>query len=433
MPPHPSYHSKYYLISVLALGNFDKYGDPMSNFLLSKKNNLQCMFFPMTNVIQNYAWGSYSSFEQLFGIDNPAEEPQAEIWMGAHPSGCSTVFTNEKKIKLSNLINKNKHLYLGKEIANKFGELPYLFKILAAEKALSIQVHPSKSQAEEGFELENKQGIHFTAGNRNYKDANHKPELVYALTDYQAMNGFRPITEIIAYFSKLNITELASLLYELETNRTSHGLANFFSGLLTLEGNKKEKALCSLLDKAEKSKDLIFELIIELAAQYPKDVGLFSPLILNTITLKPGQAMYLDAQTPHAYLKGTGLEIMANSDNVLRAGLTPKYIDIKELISCTLFDEKPIESLLLAPVESDHILDYPIPVDDFKFCIMQYSQHRTIGIAGAEILLALDGKMLLKHKSGESCEINRGQSVFIPAYTEQYTISCQGRVARAYS
>jgi mannose-6-phosphate isomerase len=405
----------------------------MSELLLSKKNTLECMFFPMTNVIQNYAWGSHSSFKQLFDIGNPSGKPQAEIWMGAHPNGCSTVISNGEKSKLSALIDQNRGLYLSEKVANQFGELPYLFKVLAAEKALSIQVHPSKSQAELGFALEDQQGIPFSAGNRNYKDANHKPELVYALTDYQAMNGFRPVKEIVTYFSKLDIAELSNLLCELAGNQTSQGLANFFSGLLFLQGKQKKIALLSLLTKAKRIKDPIFELIIELAEQYPEDVGLFAPLMLNVITLKPGQAMYLDAQTPHAYLKGTGLEIMANSDNVLRAGLTPKYIDVKELISCTRFDEKPVESLLLDPVEEDNVLAYPIPVDDFKFAIIQSSHQRKIDVESAEILLALDQTMLLTHEGGQSCVIKKGQSVFIPAYVKHYTVSSQGRVARAYS
>jgi len=143
--------------------------------------------------------------------------------------------------------------------------------------------------------------------------------------------------------------------------------------------------------------------------------------------------MYLDAETPHAYIKGTGLEIMANSDNVLRAGLTPKYMDVHELVSCTKFNEKPIDRLLLQPLEQDGVLEYPIPVEDFKFAILSNSQQRKIKTEGAEILLPLDGAMTLTHQCGETCEIDKGQSVFIPAYADCYTVDCEGRVARAYS
>ncbi len=168
-----------------------------------------------------------------------------------------------------------------------------------------------------------------TAANRNYKDPNHKPELVYALTEYQAMNGFRPTSEIISFFSELAIPELQGLVDDLIDNQTSKGLASFFSGLLSLEGEQKEMALTVLLAQARITDLPLFNLILELETQYPGDIGLFAPLLLNVITLKPGEAMFLDAETPHAYLKGTGLEIMANSDNVLRAGLTPKYMDVK--------------------------------------------------------------------------------------------------------
>lgn len=406
---------------------------PMSDFSISNDSLVRHVFYPMTNVIQNYAWGSRSSFAQLFGIANQSGEPQAEIWMGTHPNGCSTVNTQGQETKLSNLISQNLSLFLSDKIAKRFGELPYLFKVLAAEKALSIQVHPNKHQAERGYQSEEQQGVPLSAGNRNYKDPNHKPELVYALTDYTAMNGFRPISEILAHFHYLDIPELGSLVNDLAGDQTPNGLASFFSGLLSLHGEQKEVALMMLIMKAKLSPTPLFNLIIELEEQYPGDVGLFAPLILNVIALKPGQAMYLDAETPHAYIKGTGLEIMANSDNVLRAGLTPKYMDVNELVSCTKFNEKPIDRLLLQPLEQDGVMEYPIPVEDFKFAILSNSQQRKIKTEGAEILLPLDGAMTLTHQCGETCVIDKGQSVFIPAYADCYTVDCEGRVARAYS
>ncbi len=405
----------------------------MSELPINTESLFERVFYPMTNVIQNYAWGSPSSFTQLFGTANASGEPQAEIWMGAHPNGCSLVDTGTKQTKLSNLIGQNLNLFLSDKIARRFGELPYLFKVLAAEKALSIQVHPNKHQAEFGFKREEQQGIPLSASQRNYKDANHKPELVYALTDYTAMNGFRPINEILAHFNYLDIPELNSLVNDLSGDQSPNGLANFFSALLSLQGEQREVALMKLIIKAKQSPTPLFNLIVELEEQYPGDVGLLAPLILNVIVLKPGQAMYLDAETPHAYIKGTGLEIMANSDNVLRAGLTPKYMDVKELVSCTRFNEKRLDSLLLEPTQNNGMLEYPIPVEDFKFAIIEHSERREIKTQGAEILLPLDEAMLLTHICGEQCVIEKGKSVFIPAYAQQYTIACAGRVARAYS
>nr|WP_313905661.1 mannose-6-phosphate isomerase, class I [Vibrio paucivorans] len=389
-------------------------------------------FLPMHNVIQNYAWGSTNSLQSLFGFNNDKEEPQAELWMGAHPNGCSYVDIDGQQHNLAELIARQPEQYLGKTTFEQFGELPYLFKVLAAEKALSIQVHPSKLQAEAGFLKEQNQGTPLTAGNRNYKDPNHKPELVYALTLYQAMNGFRSLEEIIEYFAKLDISELAPIIDHLINNQTDLGLSQFFSSLLTLDEKIKQSAINKLIDKVSIIEEPVCSLISKLADQYPGDIGLFSPLILNVITLQPGEAMFLDAQTPHAYIKGTGLEIMANSDNVLRAGLTPKYIDVEELIACTRFEPKPLSSLKLSPTQSGDTLNYAIPVDDFKFSILSPTHPMEVETQSGEILLAIDSLVNLQHTNGDSCDLKPGQSVFIPACSERYTVKSAGRVARAF-
>ncbi|EGQ8530698.1 mannose-6-phosphate isomerase, class I [Vibrio cholerae] len=387
----------------------------------------------MTNPIQNYAWGSKTAFQQLFELENPTDEPQAELWMGAHPNGCSGIAINGKIVQLSDFIAQNPNLILGEYTARQFGELPYLFKILAAENALSIQVHPNKQQAERGFAQEEKLGIAPTAAYRNYKDPNHKPELVYALTEYQAMNGFRANQEILNYFIELSIDEIQPLVDAFQSNPTEQGLKDFFSGLLSLQGEIKNRALEVLITQAKQIDLPLFQLIVELEKHYPNDIGLFAPLMLNVITLQPGEAMFLDAETPHAYLHGTGLEIMANSDNVLRAGLTPKYMDIDELVACTQFKHKPLEQLRLKSEVIEGCEQYPIPVADFKFAIIPPATQQTIGVQSAEIVLPLDSSMILRHTNGEKCLVRKGQSVFIPAYAEQYTIECDGRVARAFS
>ncbi|QYO71002.1 mannose-6-phosphate isomerase, class I [Vibrio cholerae] len=393
----------------------------------------EAVFFPMTNPIQNYAWGSKTALQQLFDLENPTHEPQAELWMGAHPNGCSGIAINGKIVQLSDFIAQNPSLILGEYTARQFGELPYLFKILAAENALSIQVHPNKQQAERGFAQEEQLGIALTAAQRNYKDPNHKPELVYALTEYQAMNGFRANQEILNYFIELSIDEIQPLVNVFQSNPTEQGLRDFFSGLLSLQGEAKNRALEALMAQAKQIDLPLFQLIVELENQYPNDIGLFAPLMLNVITLQPGEAMFLDAETPHAYLHGTGLEIMANSDNVLRAGLTPKYMDIDELVACTQFKHQPLEQLRLKPEVIEGYEQYPIPVADFKFAIITPATQQTIGAQSAEIVLPLDSSMILRHANGEKCLVRKGQSVFIPAYAEQYTIECDGRVARAFS
>lgn len=391
-------------------------------------------FFPMENKIQNYAWGSTSSIHDLFGFENESQQPQAEVWMGTHPKGCSIVTLNQHSLLLSELINSNKPAFLSTATANEFGDLPFLFKILAADKALSIQVHPNKTQAEKGFNKEEQAGISLNAEHRNYKDENHKPELVYALTEYQAMNGFRHYTDIVNAFQQLNIPELIELVEGLSQSMNPTGLEHFFSGLLTMNKQRKHNAIDHLLCYAKLHADQgVFQLIHQLSEQYPNDIGLFSPLILNVITLAPGEAMYLSANTPHAYLKGTGLEIMANSDNVLRAGLTPKHIDVDELIACTVFNPTPFSDLKLSAQHRGGCDYYDIPVNDFNFSIIHAPNQIEINTAAAEIVMAIESDLTLTNPSGETLRLAKGQSAFIPAYINKYLLSSNGRVARAFS
>ncbi|MGL5812361.1 MAG: mannose-6-phosphate isomerase, class I [Aeromonas sp.] len=387
-------------------------------------------FLLMHNPIQGYDWGSHDALTRLFDIPNPDGKPQAELWMGAHPNGCSEVTIAGCAQKLSALIEAAPAALLGEATVARFASLPFLFKVLCAEKALSIQVHPSKAQAEVGFAKEEAASIPLKAANRNYKDPNHKPELVFALTPYQAMNGFRAIPAILALFERVNASALRELTAALAADQTEAGLQHFFHQLLVLEGARKEEALAALLAYAAAHQDEeTFALVTSLAAQYPGDVGLFSPLLLNVVTLQPGQAMYLDACTPHAYVRGTGLEIMANSDNVLRAGLTPKYIDVAELLDCTRCVAKPDDLILLAPRTEGAVQHFDVPVPDFTFSVYPAGEH-VLTTASAEILFAIDGDVLLK-QGDETLRLVKGQSAFIPAATGHYQLQAEGRVARA--
>ncbi len=391
-------------------------------------------FFKLDNVIQNYIWGSKTSLNSLFDIPNPDNQTQAELWMGAHANGCSTIHLKGETLLLSDFIKQDKDAVLGEKTNQQFGELPYLFKVLCAENALSVQVHPSKAQAEIGFEQEEKAGIPLTAAHRNYKDPNHKPELVYALTTYNAMNGFRQYNEIIAFFDDLNIDYLNQLITPLKAEQSDAELGAFFKALLSIKGKQKDSCIDTLLTYAAYHQDdFTWRTITELAEQYPGDIGLFSPLLLNTISLQPGEAMFLDACTPHAYIKGTALEIMANSDNVLRAGLTPKHIDVDILISCTRCLPLDKNSILLTPENTDSVLHFPVPVDDFKFSIYQTGQRHQIETQSADIIFALEADVHLTHQSGESLTLKRGESAFIPASAKSYSVDSLGKVARAYN
>lgn len=388
----------------------------------------------MGNKIQNYDWGSRTAIHDLFGFANETQQPQAEVWMGTHPNGCSMVKQGNINVPLSELIKQDSSAFLSPSTAETFGDLPFLFKVLAADNALSIQVHPNKQDAELGYAKEQELGVPLSAFNRNYKDANHKPELVYALTVYQAMNGFRPFDEIITEFRLCDIPEINGYLEQFERNPDQDGLCQFFVEILSMGETRKVNAVDHLLNYAAKNQaHSVCELILDLAEQYPNDVGLFAPLLLNVITLKPGEAMFLSARTPHAYIKGTGLEIMANSDNVLRAGLTPKHIDVEELVKCTDFIPKPMSTLLTHAEIKGCEHQFPVPVQDFKFSVFQKPKKQQVEMTSAEILMPIDANVTLLAESGETLVLSKGQSVFIPAYVGNYTINCGGRVARAFN
>lgn len=392
--------------------------------------------FKLDNIIQNYAWGSKDSINQLFGIVNPNQEPQAEIWMGAHPNGCSKVGGTGEA--LSHVIDENKVDVLGGYTAARFGELPFLFKVLAAETPLSIQVHPNKRKSEMGYERENALGIPLNASNRNYKDPNHKPELVYALTFYKAMNGFRPIEDIISLFEEANIPSLAIELNVLKANADSDALKAFFTAIMSLEGEKKEAALNELEVAHQRSAKTVMgreamQYSKDFKQHYPGDIGLFAPLMLNTVELAPGEAMFLFAETPHAYVQGTGLEIMANSDNVLRAGLTPKYIDVPELIDNTIFEPIKPENIRLKPVLKEGKMSYPIPVDDFGFDILSASdESKSQYLRSAEILFCVEGEATVTSE-GQSITLKPGESVFVSNNSSVYQYQGNGILARAFN
>ncbi|WP_039046406.1 mannose-6-phosphate isomerase, class I [Plesiomonas shigelloides] len=396
--------------------------------------NKKINFFIMDNVVKNYSWGSKHSLTELFGIENNSCEPQAELWMGAHENGCSSIEIDKgEKVLLSDFISDSPDEILSQRVSATFSNLPFLFKVLAADCALSIQVHPSKKEAEDGYEKEVAMGRPISAINRNYKDANHKPELVYALTPYKAMNGFREYDEIERLLTCVDSPLIETLVNKFSSNKTSSGLKELFKQVVSLAGKDLSFVIEKLLFAAGKYKDkLAFQTVLELHSQYGNDVGLFSPLMLNVINLEPGQAMFLSPRTPHAYIKGTGLEVMANSDNVLRAGLTNKHIDIEELVKCTEFSPKDFDSLILPGEVIAGEIAYSNLVDDFSLSVYFSPKEKENIVGSAEIILSLDSDVLLMHPSGESLKVKKGQSVFIPAYAKKYYLLSMGRVARVY-
>ncbi|MCF7455148.1 mannose-6-phosphate isomerase, class I [Vibrio sp. A1-1] len=394
------------------------------------------MIYKLNNVIQNYAWGSTDSLSTLFGVDNPDNEPQAELWMGAHPNGCSQL--EDQNVFLSDYLNEHRESALGQYTADRYGQLPYLFKVLAARTPLSIQVHPNKRNSELGFERENQLGIELTAGNRNYKDSNHKPELVYAITSYKAMNGFRPIEDIIVMFEEVGINALSDDVAALKKNQDAEGLKTFFTVMLKLSGSKQKQALadleqCYVLTSLSASTKQALRYSQEFAKHYPGDNGLFAPLFLNIVELKPGQAMFLHAETPHAYVQGTALEVMASSDNVLRAGLTPKHIDVEELVVNTRFEPISPDALLLSPLKKEGTSHFPVPVDDFKFDVVEVTgSEKKLYVRSAEIVFCIEGVVDIISGS-KLITLRAGDSIFVPYCVAEYKYKGKGQIARAYN
>ena len=386
----------------------------------------------LINSVQNYAWGSKTALTELYGMANPDDLPMAELWMGAHPKSSSKITDNEGTVhSLRDVIDADKTALLGDKVAARFGELPYLFKVLCAAQPLSIQVHPSKMAAEVGFAKENAAGIPLDAAERNYKDPNHKPELVFALTPFLAMNAFREFADIAALLTP--VAEANPIIGQFIAEPTSERLSALFTGLLNMQGEEKAHALRVLRTALETQQGDAWDAIRLIAEFYPDDSGLFSPLLLNIVKLNPGDAMFLFAETPHAYLRGTGLEVMANSDNVLRAGLTPKYIDIPELVANVKFTAKPANELLTQPTQHGAELDFPIPVDDFAFSLHDLSaEQASLAQDGAAIVFCVEGESVLS-KNGQRLVLKPGESAFVAANESPVQVSGSGRLARVYN
>ncbi|WP_152536693.1 mannose-6-phosphate isomerase, class I [Tolumonas lignilytica] len=388
--------------------------------------------YRMQNPIQNYAWGSKDALQNMYGIANPDGKPQAEIWMGAHPNGCSSLIdeTSGATLRLDTFIAQNPAAVLGDAQAN-FGALPYLFKVLAAAEPLSIQVHPDKASAEIGFAAENTAGVALSAAHRNFKDPNHKPELVYALTPYRAMNGFREFDEIVSLIRDLKLPALQTEMDAFCEQPNSETLRVLFGASLRLQGDARRDTVASLLSVAkQRQQQTAFAEVLRLAEFYPEDMGLFAPLLLNVITLQPGDAMFLYARTPHAYLQGIGLEAMASSDNVLRAGLTPKHMDIDALLANVDFVAKPAAELPMLPMVLGPVSDYPIPVTDFSFSLVDLANEPLESeTATALILFCMDGRAVIN--SGEdTLTLQAGESCFVPAAAGGFNVSGSGKLVQ---
>jgi mannose-6-phosphate isomerase len=391
----------------------------------------------MQNTIQPYDWGSKTAIAELLGEPTPAPTPQAELWMGAHPRGPSRVDVGGRIVGLDELIAAHPREILGTRTAREFdGKLPFLFKVLAAARPASIQAHPDLAQARAGFARENGRGIPVDAPDRNYRDPNHKPEIIAPLSEFWALRGFRPARETAAFFRRIDHPEARPRTAGLDADPPGEALRSFFAWLLSLEPSQARSLVAAAAEAAASSRGLGDPLaerwVRELAEAYPGDAGALAPLFLQVHRWDAGEAAYLDAGTLHSYLRGTGMELMANSDNVLRGGLTSKHVDVPELLATLRFDS---HSQPLAQTRRISELEYEFvtPAREFRLSVLTLTAAapRIEKTGGAvQILFAAEGTFLATADGGEHA-LERGRSCLVPAALRSYRIAGAGRIYAA--
>lgn len=372
-------------------------------------------FYKLTNSLQNYAWGSIDGISRVTGKANHENVPIAELWMGTHPAAPSFIETMHSSSPLP-LVSVITQVSAQGEPNNTAAQgLPFLFKILSAAKPLSLQVHPNRKQAIEGFARENALGIPVSDSRRNYRDANHKPEILAALTDFHAMCGFRPVQESVALLKNLEIDAINPLI---DTLLDSGDYCRFLKDLLGGDQLTKNVVLHAIGTQqlaTKKVPDIFLQAMKtakRLLEAYPNDIGVLSPFYLNLIDLSPGEALYLPAGILHAYLEGTGFELMASSDNVLRGGLTPKNIDIQELVD--VLESTPYRPEVIKPVYRNGLSYYPTPSSDFQLGYFQ-NHDGTLLFPRPEhaIVICTEGKTRLEDGTSDSIELAKGDSCYI--------------------
>ncbi|MET9425778.1 mannose-6-phosphate isomerase, class I [Streptomyces sp. NPDC006540] len=369
----------------------------------------------LANTVRPYAWGSTTAIPELLGVA-PTGEPQAEMWMGAHPGAPSRVTRvtrgGEADQPLSDVIAAAPERELGEAAVAKFGpRLPFLLKLLAAAAPLSLQVHPDLAQARDGYGAEENAGVPVDAPHRNYKDANHKPELICALTPFDGLCGFRVPAAAAELLAGLEVDSLKPYVDLLHAQPEDAALREVLTAVLTADPQEMAATVAEAAAAAERLGGA-YAPYAEIARHYPGDPGVIAAMLLNHIQLQPGEALFLGAGVPHAYLDGLGVEIMANSDNVLRCGLTPKHVDVPELLRIVRFEAT--EPAVLRPEASPSGEEvYDTPIDEFRlsrYVLAPDAEPRDVTASTPQILLCTAGGVT----AGE-LRLAPGESAFVPA------------------
>lgn len=378
--------------------------------------------FRLIGRVQHYSWGGHSYIPEWLGIPNPGNLPFAEYWMGAHPLASSSLLTRNGELSLHRLISDNPAEMITEKVFREFGGLPYLFKILDVKEMLSIQVHPAKAAAGIGFDREEAEGILISSSNRNYKDRNHKPEVMVALSEFWLLHGFLKKEKLIKVLRET--PEFENLLPIF----LQHGYKGLYQHIMELPQDAVKEQLFPLVQRERERKQhseldrhqpgwWVTRLYPHTAAPEEIDRGVFSIYFFNIVKVLPGEAIFQGAGLPHAYLEGQNVELMANSDNVLRGGLTPKHIDVTELLKHIVFEGIEPEILKgteLSPAEKKFLF----PVPDFGISRLEildgisYRSHTESleMIAIMEGTLRLEGTNSIRLQKGEVACILPGES-----------------------
>ncbi len=383
----------------------------------------------MQGATRTYAWGSRTAIAEFTGRPAPTAHPEAELWLGAHPGDPARLVgaTDAASTSLLEVIDSDPEGELGAAVCERFGDrLPFLVKILAADEPLSLQAHPSAQQAVEGFDREERIGVPINSPVRNYRDRSHKPELLVAITDFEALAGFRPAARSVEFMRALAVAELEPYIALLADTSDASGLRALLTTWITAPQPDLDALIPAVLEGAvgyirSGAKEFAAEArtMLELGERYPGDAGVLAALLLNRISLKPGEGAFLAAGNLHSYLHGTGVEVMANSDNVLRGGLTPKHVDVPELLRVLNFN--PVSDCR-APTRREGIeLVYETPVPEFAVSVLtldgDHLGHQVDAPAsheGPQILICTEGSVTVRAKSGE-VRMQRGQAVWVAA------------------
>ncbi|MBF6327183.1 mannose-6-phosphate isomerase, class I [Nocardia transvalensis] len=383
----------------------------------------------LVGALRSYAWGSRTALAQLCGRPVPSAHPEAELWFGAHPADPAQVCLDGRTASLLEVVAADPQHELGPVAPAFGGRLPFLLKILAAEEPLSLQAHPSLEQARAGYERENHARVPLDSPLRNYRDENHKPELVVALERFEALAGFRDPHRTVALLNALAVPELVAYAELLAAQPDSDGLRTLFTTWITLPQAMLATLLPKVLDgcvrylknsddDSQAGKEFAAEArtTLELAEAYPGDAGVLASLLLNRVTLEPGQGLFLAAGNLHAYLRGVGVEIMANSDNVLRGGLTPKHVDVPELLR--VLDFEPLDLPIVTPEPlGDGAFVYHTPAPEFelrRFDLGESAEPMPILSHGPGIMLCTAGTVRLRQGATE-LRITPGSAAWVSA------------------